>query len=51
MLLLTFPELKKGQGAVSEALSSFGASEEAMKEWSALVQREIKPETDGDEFD
>ena len=50
-MLLTFPELKIESGAVSEALSSFGAGEEVMKEWSDLVKQEIKPATDEDEFD
>src|SRR5258706_8684724 len=49
MLLLTFPELKQEQGAVSEALKSIGANEEAMKTWSELVAQEIvEPEEDGD---
>lgn len=48
MLLLTFPELKKVQGAVSEALKSMGANEEAMKTWSELVAQEIvEPGDDG----
>jgi hypothetical protein len=51
MLLLTFPELKKEQGAVSEALKSTGANEEAMKTWNELVAQELlEPEDDG-EFD
>src|SRR5882762_2061570 len=37
MLLLTFPELKKENGVVNEALSSMGANEDAMKTWSELV--------------
>jgi len=49
MLLLTFPELKKEQGAVSEALKSMGANEEAIKTWNELVAQEIvKPEDDGE---
>ncbi len=49
MLLLTFPELKQEQGAVSEALKSIGANEEAMKTWSELVaQKIVEPEEDGD---
>jgi hypothetical protein len=51
MLLLTFPELKKGQGAVSEALRSMKVGEDVMKAWSDLVAQEIvEPEDDG-EFD
>ena len=49
MLLLTFPELKKEQGAVSEALSSMKVGEEVMKAWSELVAQEIvEPEDDGE---
>jgi len=51
MLFVTFPELKNESGAVSEALNSFGASEEVMNEWSDLVKQEIKAATDEDEFD
>ena len=51
MLLVTFPELKNESGAVSEALSSFGAGEEVINEWSDLVKQEIRPATDEDEFD
>jgi hypothetical protein len=51
MLLLTFPELKQEQGAVSEALTSIGANEEVMRTWRDLVAEEIvEPEDDG-EFD
>ena len=49
MLLLTFPELKKEQGAVSEALSSMKVGEEVMKAWSELVAQEIvEPDDDGE---
>jgi hypothetical protein len=49
MLLLTFPELKKEQGAVSEALRSMKTGEEVMKAWSELVAQEIvEPEDDGE---
>jgi len=51
MLLLTFPELKKEQGAVSKALMSMDANEEVIKTWSELVAQEIvEPDEDG-EFD
>lgn len=47
MLLLTFPELKREQGAVSEALKSTGADEEVMATWRELVAQElIEPEDD-----
>lgn len=49
MLLLTFPELKKKDGAVSDALKSIGAREEAMQTWHELVAQEIvEPEEDGE---
>ncbi len=49
MLLLTFPELKQEQGAVSEALRSMKAGEDVMKAWSELVAQEIvEPEDDGE---
>lgn len=49
MLLLTFPELKKDQGVVSEALASMKAGEEVMKAWNELVSQEIvEPDDDGE---
>jgi hypothetical protein len=49
MLLLTFPELKKKKGAVSEALRSMMVDEVVMKTWSELVAQEIvEPEDDGE---
>ncbi len=51
MLLLTFPELKKEKGAVSEALKSIGANEDAMKTWSELVVQEIVEPHDDGEFE
>jgi len=51
MLLLTFPELKKEQGPVSEALRSSKASEDAMKTWSELIAQEIVESTDDSEFE
>lgn len=51
MLLLTFPELKKEEGAVSEALKSLGAKDDVMETWRELVGQEIvEAENDG-EFD
>jgi len=41
MLLLTFPELKKDKGAVSEALKSLGAKDDAMETWPTFVLQEI----------
>jgi len=49
MLLLTFPELKKEEGAVSEALRSIGAKDDAMKTWRELVAQElVEPDDDGE---
>ena len=51
MLLLTLPELKKEQGAVSEALRSMQASEDVMKAWNELVAQEIVESDDDGEFE
>jgi Nucleotidyl transferase AbiEii toxin, Type IV TA system len=49
MLLLTFPELKQEEGAVSEALKSVGVREEVMKMWRELAAQEIvEPKDDGE---
>lgn len=47
MLLLTFPELKQEEGAVSDALKSLGAKDDAMETWRELVAQElIEPKND-----
>ena len=51
MLLLTFPELKKEEGQVSEALKSIGASDEVKKTWSELVAQKFVESNDDGEFD
>jgi hypothetical protein len=51
MLLLTFPELKKEQGAVSKALISTGAKDDVMKSWRQLVAQEIAEPDDDGEFE
>ncbi len=51
MLLLTFPELKQEQGAVSEALKSIGATEEVMMAWRELVAQELIEPEDEEEFE
>ena len=49
MLLLTFPELKKDEGAVNEALKSLGAKDVVMKTWRELAAQElVEPEEDGE---
>jgi len=50
MLLLTFPELKKEEGAVSEALKSMNVDDEAMRSWHELVTQEIMESEDEGEF-
>jgi hypothetical protein len=51
MLLLTFPELKQEQGAVSNALKSAGARDEVTRTWRELVVQELIEPEDDDEFD
>src|SRR5256714_7597836 len=43
ILLLTFPELKQEQGAVSEALKTIGVKDDVMQTWRELVAQEINP--------
>ena len=50
MLLLTFPELKQGEGAVSERLIAEGASEDVLQLWKELVKQEIQSTNEDDEF-
>ena len=51
MLLLTFPELKQEQGAVSSALKSTGARDDVMRTWYELVAQEMIEPEDDSEFD
>ena len=51
MLLLTFPELKKESGVVSQNLRALGANEEVMGEWLNLVAQQISRPDDDEEFD
>src|SRR5256714_12534072 len=51
MLLLTFPELKKEQGPVSETLKSLGAKDDVTQTWRELVAQEIRDSEDDAEFD
>lgn len=49
MLLLTFPELKKETGVVSDALKSAGVNDDVVQTWRELVAQElIEPEDDGE---
>ena len=51
MLLLTSPELKKEEGAVSEALKSIGVKDDVIKTWRELVAQEISDSEDDGEFE
>jgi hypothetical protein len=51
MLLLTFPELKQEQGAVSKALKSLGAEDDVIETWLDLVAQELTESEDEAEFD
>jgi hypothetical protein len=51
MLLLAFPELKKEQGAVREALKSAAVKDDVMQTWRELVAQEIVESEDDGEFD
>lgn len=51
MLLLTFPELKKEDGAVSKALKSVGVKEDVLKTWRELAAQELKEPEDDAEFE
>jgi hypothetical protein len=50
MLLLAFPELKSSDGLVAERLRAENAGEEVMKLWQELVDQEIEPTDEDDEF-
>lgn len=51
MLLLTFPELKKEEGAVSESLKLLDANDDVMETWRKLVEQEISDSEDDGEFE
>src|SRR5713101_4445562 len=51
MLLLTFPELKREESAVSAALKSIGAKDEVMETWRELVAQDIVEPGDDGEFE
>ncbi|MCR4315572.1 MAG: hypothetical protein NUW37_04390 [Planctomycetes bacterium] len=50
ILLLTFPELKTETGKVKESLESSNASPAVFDTWREIVETEITPESDEDEF-
>ena len=51
MLLLTFPELKTEEGAVSETLRSNGVNDDVIQTWRELVAQEIVESDDDGEFE
>jgi hypothetical protein len=51
MLLLTFPELKQEQGAVSGALKSIGVRDDVMQTWRDLSAQELIETDDEGEFE
>ena len=50
MLLLTFPDLKRDPGPVTERLQAMSAAPDVLAVWKELVAQEIKPADDEDEF-
>jgi hypothetical protein len=50
ILLLTFPELKTGEGPVAERLRAAGVGENVMATWKELVAQDIQPEGADDKF-
>lgn len=51
MLLLTFPDLKQEQGAVTEVLKSIGVKDEVIKAWRELVAQQLVEPQDEMEFE
>jgi hypothetical protein len=51
ILLLTYPHLKTEAGPVLTRLTAAGADAAALSEWKRLVESEIRPEGDADEFE
>ena len=51
MLLLTFPELKEEEGAVSEALRSLNAHDGVIQTWREFVAANLKETAEDSEFD
>lgn len=49
-MLLKFPDLKVFEGEVKERLESYEADEDVLAMWHEVVNQEIVPEEDDDEF-
>ncbi|MBI1929528.1 nucleotidyl transferase AbiEii/AbiGii toxin family protein [Candidatus Poribacteria bacterium] len=50
MLLLTFPELKRDPGPVTDRLQVTGATPDVLAVWQEFVAQEIQPADEDDEF-
>jgi hypothetical protein len=50
LLLLTFPELKQESSLVLDCLQAADADVQILNTWRELVQMEIEPEEEDDEF-
>jgi len=50
MLLLTFPDLKRDPGPVTDRLQAMSASQDVLAAWKEFVAQEIKPADEDDEF-
>jgi len=50
VLLLTFPELKNDSSTVTDCLKAAKADQGVLAIWHELVEREILPQTDEDDF-
>ncbi len=50
LLLLTFPELKRDPGPVTDCLNSAQADQNVLTAWRELIAQEIVPESDDDDF-
>lgn len=50
LMLLTFPELKCDPGPVTDCLNAAKADQAVLAIWHALVEQEILPQTDEDDF-
>ncbi len=51
MLLLTFPELKRDPGPVSDELTDSGADAVILAIWKEIVESKIEPQDEESEFD
>ena len=50
VLLLTFPDLKSNPGPVTDCLVAAHADQGALDVWQELVELEVAPESEEDDF-